>query len=319
MKRICLGFLLIIGQAITLYGQDHYRQDFLKALSTLPDLKTCEAAYGFIACKNHSCDVYTQTKADLTKANNELIALENATSGSMGYAPGPMMNPEEAKKMQEKLKEMTPEERKQWAMQMQNSQNGMAAGNPHANKDLNNQQVMDAVRIVTDQKNRDARDTTTPADYSSQYMAIEAKFGTHKADVLKKFQAASGTTNDPSSNAHYDIGETARDEQAARYDRALETYKKNMLPIYDSEMLEKLRCVIQTKQSLIQKYTPIEQQIALTHYTDDAKEPINKLNLIMGHLNVLQKVTQDMHSYEDVLSQYAGQYAKLMGLDPAKK
>jgi hypothetical protein len=316
MKKTFLSLLLLISQAIALYGQDHYRQDFLSALSKLPDMKTCEAAYSFVACKNHSCDVYAATKADLTKAHNELVALQIANNAAItGNTSAPMMNPEEAKKLQEKLKTMTPEERKQWAMQ--NAQSMMPTGNVHASRDMNSPQVTEAVRVVTERMEKDMQDIAKPTDYSSQFAAIEAKFKPQKNEAIKKFQTAARTTDDPSTGRG-GLGE-ASDEEIARYDKAFELFKKTVVPIYSNEMIEKLRCVIQTDQSLVKKYKPIEEQIALTHYIDDAKEPSNRGHLIMGHMNVLQTLRRNMDFYEDILFQYASQYATLMGLDPVKK
>jgi hypothetical protein len=324
MKKACLSFLLIISRVIVLYGQDHHRQDFLSALSKLPDIKTCEAAYSFIACKNHSCDVYTATRADLMKAHKELVALQLANQGAItGTTSAAMMNPEEAKKLQEKLKKMTPEEKQQWAMQ--NAQNMMANANVHANKDMNNQQVTEAVRIVTEQEERDTKDIssqmekniTSPTYYSSRFTAIEAKFKPQKDEAIKKYQTVTHSTDDPSTG-RTGLGEASK-EEIARYDKAFESFKKTVVPIYNSEMNEKLTCVLQTNQILIQKYKPTEEQIALTHYVDDAKESSNREHLITGHSGVLQRVTWNMDSYQDVLFQYANQYARLMGLEPVKE
>jgi len=316
MKKVCLSILLMASQVIVLNGQDHYRQDFLSAFSKLPNSKTCEAVYNFFACKNHSCDVYVATKTDLTKAYKELVAIQLANNDAItGNTSAPMMNPEEAKKLQEQMKKMTPEEKQRWAMQY--AQSMMPAGKVHANRDMNNQQVMEAVRIVTEQQEKDMQDITKPTDYSSQFTAIEAKFKPQKNEALKKFQTVTGTTDDPSTGPS-GLGE-ARGEEIARYNKALELFKKTVVPIYNSEMIEKLGCVLQTQQTLTQEYSPIEEQIGLTHYLDDAKESSNKGHLVMGHINVLQKVTKNMEFYEDVLYQYASQYAILMRLDPVKK
>ena len=317
MKTTCLSFLLIISQVIVLYGQDHYRQNFLSALSKLPDIKTCEAAYSFTACKNHSCDVYTATRVELSKALKELVALKLKNDGAIsGGTAAAMMNPEEAKKLQEKLEKMTDEEKQQWAMQ--NAQRMMAGANVHANRDMNNQQVTEAVRIVTEQDQKDMKDidVTKASDYSSPFMVIEAKFKPQKDEAVKKFQTTTHTTDDPSAFRAFGEGSA---EEIAKYEKAVEAFKKTAVPIYDREMMEKLGYIVQKNQSLTKKYKPIEEQIALTHYSDDAKEPSNKGFLITGHSGVLQNVTRNMDSYENVLFQYASQYAKMMGLEPVKE
>jgi hypothetical protein len=318
MKKACLSFLLIISQVIVLYGQDHYRQDFLSALSKLPDIKTCEAAYSFTACKNHSCDVYTATRVELWKALKELVALKLKNDGAIsGGTAAAMMNPEEAKKLQEKLEKMTDEEKQQWAMQ--NAQRMMAGANAHANRDMNNQQVTEAVRIVTEQDQKDLKDidVTKANDYSSQFIAIEAKFKPQKDEAIKKYQTATRSTDDPSTGRTG--GGEASEEEIARYNKAFEVFKKTVVPIYNREMIEKLGCLIQLNQSFIQKYRPIEQQIALTHYVDDAKESVNRARLIMAHQGILQHVTGNMDPYQDVLFQYANKYAQLMSLEPVKE
>jgi uncharacterized protein YdiU (UPF0061 family) len=101
-------------------------------------------------------------------------------------------------------------------------------------------------------------------------------------------------------------------EEAARFEKAVEEYKKTVLPMYNSEMNEKLNCVMQAEHGLVSTYTLVEEKLASTGYGDDAQEPSNKLHLIVAHLNVLQKVKTDIDIFAQVLSQYADQYAALM-------
>ncbi len=317
MKKIIIAIFFIVNFAIVLHGQNNYKQDFLLALDKIPEIKNCEAAYNFLACKNNSCDVYKTTKTTLAKAYKELLNLQIANNASItGSTPTSMMSPDEAKKLSEQMKKMTPEERKQWAMQ--NAKNFLPATNVHVNKDMNNQQVTEAVQFVTKQQEIDMQDINKLPEYLSVFKEIEAKYKPRKDEVLKRFQSASGTTFDPSYSTQYILGE-ASEEEIAEYNKALTEYKKNIVPIYDNEMNEKLRCVIQTKQNIITKYKQVEEKIALTHYIDDAKEPSNRGHLIMGHLNVLQKVRDTMDLYEGVMHEYANQYSHLLNLEPVKK
>jgi hypothetical protein len=76
---------------------------------------------------------------------------------------------------------------------------------------------------------------------------------------------------------------------------------------------------MQAEQGLVPTYTLVEEKLASTDYSDDAQEPVNKLHLIMAHLNVLQKVRTNMEIFAEVLSQYADQYAALMKIPSVKE
>ena len=108
-------------------------------------------------------------------------------------------------------------------------------------------------------------------------------------------------------------------EEAAKFEKAIEDYRKTVLPIYNSEMKEKLNCVLQGEQDLVTTYTPLEVKIASTDYGDDAQEPVNKQHLIMAHVSVLQKVKTNVDIFEEVLSKYADQYAALMKIKSVKE
>jgi hypothetical protein len=286
------------------------------AFSKQPDIKDCEAAYSFLCCKDDICAVFNASKASLEKAYEELTALQVATNNAAMSSSTPTMNAEDAKMLSEKLKKMTKEEKKQWAMQ--NAKNFMPTTAVHVNKDIDNQPVNEAVKCVTDQQTKDIQKFNALTEFRSQLDAIEKNYKPKVEEVLKKFQAVTRTTYDPSSSMLYGLGEM-NDEEAARFEKAVGEYKKTVLPIYNNEMKEKLNCVLQAEQALVPTYTPVEGKIASTHYGDDAQETVNKMHLYAGHINVLQKVKTYIGIFEEILSDYADQYAALMKIKSAKE
>jgi hypothetical protein len=301
---------------MSLFAQVEYKQNFLLALSKQPEIKNCEAAYTFLCCKNDICAVFNATKATLAKAYEELIAIQLATSNAAMSPATSTMNAEDGKKLSEKLKKMTKEEKRQWAMQ--NAQNYMPSPTVRVNKDINNQPVTEAVKCVTDQQEKDLKSMNMSTDYTVQFNTVEQKYKPKIEEALKKFQTVTRTEYSPSSPGPYIFGEYS-DEEAARFNKAVEEYKKTVLPMYNSEMNEKLNCVMQAEQGLVPTYTLVEEKLASTDYSDDAQEPVNKLHLIMAHLNVLQKVRTNMEIFAEVLSQYADQYAALMKIPSVKE
>ena len=316
MKKIIILALALCCYAISLDAQVQYKQNFLLAISKQPDIKDCEAAYSFMCCKDDICAVFNATKTKLAKAFEELTAMQVALNNSMISPSAPAMNAEDAKKLSEQLEKMTEEEKKQWAMQ--NAKNYMPSMTGHMNKDIDNQPVTEAVKCVTDQQAKDLESMNLATNYTVQFNTIEQKNKPNIEKALKKFQTATRTTDSPSSPDPYHLGEFS-DEDAARYKKAVEEYKKIVLPIYNSEMIEKINCVMQAEQGLVLTYTLVEEKIASTDYGDDAQEPVNKQHLIMAHINVLQKVKTNIDIFEEVLSQYADQYAALMKIRSVKE
>jgi len=313
MRKITGMALALCCYAMSLFAQAEYKQNFLLAFSKQPDSKNCEAAYTFLCCKNDICAVFNATKATLTKAQEELSAIQLATGNTAMSPATSTMNAEDAKTLSEKLDKMTEEEKQQWAMQ--NAQNYMPSTTAHVNKDIDNQPVTEAVKCVTDQQAKVLESMNLTTDYYTvstvQFNTVEQKYKPKIEEALKKFQTITRTTDSPSSPDPFFLGEMSS-EEAARFEKAVEEYKKTVLPMYNSEMNEKLNCVMQAEQSLVSTYTLVEEKLASTGYGDDAQEPSNKLHLIMAHLNVLQKVKTDIDIFAQVLSQYAEQYAALM-------
>lgn len=309
MRKIAGTALALCCYAMSLFAQVEYKQNFLLAFSKQPEIKNCEAAYTFLCCKNDMCAVFDTTKATLAKAYEELIAIQLATSNAVMSPATSTMNAEDGKKLSEKLKKMTKEEKRQWAMQ--NAQNYMPSPTVRVNNDINNQPVTEAVKCVTDQQAKDLKSMNLTTDYTVQFSTVEQKYKPKIEEALKKFQTVTRTEYSPSSPGPYILGEYS-DEEAARFNKAVEEYKKTVLPIYNSEMNEKINLLMQAEQGLVPTYTLVEEKLASTDYSDDAQEPVNKLHLIMAHLNVLQKVRTNMEIFAEVLSQYADQYAALM-------
>lgn len=316
MRKIAVVVLAMFMYVGLLHCQMEYKQNFLLVFNKQPDIKTSEAAYNFLTCKANACVDFNAMKATLTKAFEELSTMQS-TVGNAAISPStPMMSQEEAAKLSEKLKNMTEEEKRQWAMQ--NARNYTPSAGAHVNRDMNNQPVNDAVKCVTDQQANDLQARNFMIDFTPQFKEIEDTYKPKKDAALKKFQTTTGTTYDPSSSFPYGIGE-ASEREIAKFNKEVEEYKTTVLPIYNNEMKQKLDSVIQSEQRLVPIYGTVEEKIALTHYADDAREPVNKMHLIGGHLNVLQKVQRHIEVYEGILSDYAEWYAALMKIKSVKE
>jgi hypothetical protein len=316
MKYIVIVVLALSCFAISLDAQVEYKQNFLLSFSKQPDIKNCEAAYSFMCCKDDICAVLNGTKAMLSKAYEELTTMQIALNNSMVSSSAPVMNAENAKKLSEQLKNMTKEEKQRWAMQ--NAKNYMPSTTVHVNKDIDNQPVNDAVQCVTDQQAKDIQNINASTDIRLQFGTIENKYKPKTEEALRKFRVAARPTDTLSSPYSYFLGEMSN-EEAARFEKAVGEYRKTVLPIFTSEMKEKLSCVLKREQDIMLTYTPVEEKIALTNYGDDAQETTNKMHLITGHTGVLQNVRMNIDLFEEILSSYADQYAALMGIKSVKE
>jgi hypothetical protein len=316
MRNMIAVAFAMVGYIGSLQGQTEYKRNFLSAFDTQPEIKTCEAAYRFMLCKDNVCAGFNAAREVLAKASEEL-ALMQSSVGQAAVSPAtPAMTPEEARKLSDRLKSMSQAERQQWAVENANKYSPQASA--HVNKDMNNRPVNEAVKCVTDQQESDLQEKNFFIDFTTRFRAIEEKYKSQKDDALKKFQTATGTTTDPSSSFEYVFGE-ASDEEAAKFNSALELYRSTILPIENNEMREKLDTLLQAEHHLVRTYGPVEDKIALTHYTDDALEPANKLQLIGGHSNVLRKVQSVLEEYHRVVSEYSDRYAAVMRLKPANE
>jgi hypothetical protein len=308
--------LILCCLNVSLHAQVVYKQNFLLAFRKQPVINDCETAYSFLSCKHDVCTVFNAAKANLAKAHEELTAMQIAANNAAMPSSTSTMTAEDGKKLSEKLKNMTKEEKRQWAMQ--NAKNFMPSAAAHANKDMDNQPVTDAVNSVVERQTKDIKNIGPATDINMQFVAIEKKYQPKKEDALKRFQLITRTTYDPSSSMVYVLGESSEAE-AARFDKAVEEYKKSVTPIYNSEMREKFTCILQSEHSTDSTYTLLEGKIAATQYGDNAQEPVNKMHLIAGHMSVLQKVRTTIGVFEQILSEYADKYAALMKIMPVKE
>jgi hypothetical protein len=316
MKKLTTISVILIGQFCFIYGQNSYKFDFLPSLKKIPDVKTCEAAYNFFACKDNSCEGYRTTKVNISKAFKDIVAVQNANGNEMTAGVNPVsMSPEESKALSEKLDKMTPEEKQQWAMQ--NAQSYMNMGTAHANQDVDNAVVNDAVDYVKKQQQDDIKNILKPVDLPSQFNTIEDKYKKQKTDLLKAFQLATKTDYDPLWPHNYVFGE-ANAQEAEKFDKEVKDYIKKILPVYNAEMNDKLAFLATLKQNLVTKYTTTEDKIAKTHYADDAMETMNKNLLLSEHQTVLSKVMDNIQNFEDVFIQYANIYADFQKIEHVK-
>jgi hypothetical protein len=316
MKKIVIIVLALSCFAVLLDAQVAYKQNFLLSFSKQPDIKTCEAAYSFACCNNDVCAAFLATKAALMKALEELTAVQVALNNATVSSSAPAITAEDGKKLAAQLKNMTPEEKQRWAMQ--NAKNFMPKAALHVNKDMDNQPVTDAVKCVTDQQAKDLQNFNALNELRMKIGAIEKKYESKKEEAVKTFQSVTGTLYDPSSTIVYAVGEMS-DAEGAKFEKAVGEYRKTILPLYNSELSDKLMCVRQAEQELVSTYMPIEEKIASTNYADQAQENSNKMHLIMGHMNVLQKVKTTIDMFDEIFSRAADQYAALMKAVPVKE
>ena len=316
MKKVVIVALVFFCCPGVLDAQVEYKQNFLSAFRKQPDIKDCEAAYIFLCCDNDICAVFNTTKTSLIKSYEELTALQLTAGNSAMPSSTPTVSADDGKALAEKLKKMTKEEKMRWAMQ--NAKNFMPSAAMHANRDMDNEPVNDAVKCITDRQAKDMQQINALSEFGKKLDAIEKKYASKKDEARNDFKAATNTEYDPASPSPYIFGE-ASDEQIAGFNKAVGVYQKAMLPMYNSEMKEKLNSVLQAEKDLVAAYSPIEEKIALTNYTDDAQEPSNKMHLIMGHMNVLQQVKTKIDTFEAIISDFAGQYSALMKIKSVKE
>lgn len=317
--------VFFLGQFCLIYGQDGYKQNILNLLKKLPEIKSCENSYNFFGCKNNSCNDFKAAKSSMDKALKDVGAVQLATNNALTSSaqPGTTMTPEQADALSKKLDKMTDEEKQQWAMQ--NAQAMMNTGAAHANQDAGNDVVNDAVDYITKQRDQetkqmqqDLRDHNNPNDLSAQLKKIEDKYLSQKNAILKTLQDALGDKNLTLSNYMYAGGE-ASDAEIARQTKAVNDFRKNIMPVYDAELIDKLSYIKTLGQNVVTKYSILEQKVGATHYGDDAEEAINKNHLYMAQQTVISKVMEIFGNYEDVLGGYADEYAKMQNIQPVKK
>ena len=114
-------------------------------------------------------------------------------------------------------------------------------------------------------------------------------------------------------------GGEASDAEIARQTKAVTDFEKNIIPVYDAELIDKLSYIKTLGQNVVSKYSTFEQKVIATHYGDDAEEAINKNHLYMAQQTVISKVMEIFGNYEDVLGDYANEFAKFQHKEQVKK
>jgi hypothetical protein len=310
MKKTGLLFVLALSQFCLLYGQDAYKQNFLNLFKSLPEIKTCEDSYNFTRCADNSCKAYKAAGESMTAALKDLMYAQIDVNNSI-TAASPMgnMTPDQAKELSEKVKKMTPAEKQQWAMQYaQGMMNNAPAA--HVNRDIDNTVVNDAVEYITGRLEEEMKALPNPTEVPEYLMTIENKYQPQKETLLKTFQTTSGVNHDPASSSPYIFGE-ASDAQIARYNKALNDWKKSITEVYNAEMNEKTGYVMTKIRDLVAKYSTTEEKIGATHYGDDAGETVNKSHLYNAHRAVLEKVMGLYNSFDSILKDYSARYSQL--------
>ena len=317
MKKILTTAFFICATFFLIYSQNGYKMNFLDLLKKIPEIKSCENSYNFFKCSNNSCKDYKSAKNTIETAGKELSNAQLTISNSVTPGqPTTTMSEKDGKALQEKLSKMSDAEKQQWAMQ--NAQSYMNPGAGHVNQDAGNDVVNDAVNYVTKQQQEDMKDAMIPNDLSAQLKKIEDKYQSQKNAILKTLQDALGDKNVTLSTYSYGSGE-ASDAEIARQTKAINDFKKNITPVYNAELNDKLAYLKTLNQNLIAKYNMLEEKIAATHYADDAEEATNKSPLLMMHQNILNRVNENLSAFEDLILEYANIYADMQKVERVKE
>jgi hypothetical protein len=313
MKKAAFFTILFFVSSFLLFPQNSYKQDYLPFLKKIPEIKSIEAVYRFYDCSDNSCNTYKTAKAKLDIALKDLTAAELAVNNSMTTgSPGSPMTEEEANALSEKLAKMTPEEQQAWAMQ--NAIGAMGGVSVHSNQDKDNEAVNDAVEYSKEKSAQDyeslkKQGVNMKSDemiIQEQLNLIENKYKQQKESLKKALDAVCGG------------GGEASEQEIEKCNKAYAEYKKNITPVYNAELNEKLTYIAKLVADLTAKYINAESKVAATHYGDDALEPINK-NLIIGmQKEVLLRVMQVYNYFEIITLDFANNYTELEKVDQVK-
>jgi len=312
MKKT-FSIILAALSLIAVKAQNNYKQDFLPMMNKVPaNVTTAEASYNFMACKDKSCNEFINVQSIQLKANNELSAIQ--ASASMSAVPGGGMSQDEMKKMAKKMETMSDAEKQAFAMQMAMSASAPA---PRANQDMNNAVVTDAAQYLANLQEKTMSDLNRAAGIGTQMDSISQAFKPKKDALVKKFRSESKTEHDPMMGQVYVFGE-ATEQEIARYNAAMATFKKDIAPVLNDELNEKIKFLNKYRQAIIADYRTAENKIMATHYADDAKEPSNRGFIFSAHMKILQNVMTYFKQYESVLMNTATQYATIFGKEQVK-
>jgi hypothetical protein len=316
MKKSSLILICLCSQLYFVNGQNNYKQNILDLLKKYPEIKSCDNSYSFFNCKDNSCNNYKSAKLTLNSAIKDIANAQVAMNSSLtGGQTGTAMNQEDGAALQEKLSKMSDAEKQQWAMQ--NAGNFMNATNMRPNQDMDNTVVNDALDIVRKQQQEDMKIAAVPNNLPENFNQIDKKYKPQTDALLKTFQAASGTNYDPMWQSSYVFGETSQ-QDVDRFNKALAEYMKNIYPLLNAEINEKMVCVKNSNQDLVTRYKIVEEKIAATLYGDDALEAVNKNSLLQMQQTIINKVFENFEIFETMILTYANTYAALQKIAEVK-
>jgi DNA-binding sugar fermentation-stimulating protein len=267
-------------------------------------MKSCEEAYQYMKSKGTPYQDFMKAKARMEKAVEELSLIQASANQSMAEGGKSMMNPADAKSLQEKLSKMSDEEKRQWAMQ--NAKNFMPTQAAHVNQDINNKVVTETAQYLAELEAQEMESINAEVKTGQQIQAIEAKY--------QPLMEQESKDHDWGQYAGGEGGISP--EMEKKYAQEHAAYRKHMTELYTKEMNEKLAVYNASVQNLIAKYKIAAQKIESTHYGDDAKEPANRNRIIHVHSLIATRVLSALMPFENVFKSFAENYVRLYELEP---
>jgi hypothetical protein len=307
VKRWYVVIVLFFIQGHIVLGQANYKFNFLTLFDKIPVIKSCEEDYQFMKSKGPVYQDYMKAKARIQQAVEELTVLQVAANQSVAEAGKSMMNPADAKSLQEKLSKMSKEEKRQWAMQ--NAKNFMPTQEVHVNQDMNNKVVTETTQYLAELEAKEMESINADVKIGQQIQAIEVKY-----------QPLIEQESKDHNWGQYIGGEGGiSPEMEKKYAQEHELYRKHMSALYNKELNEKLAVYNASAQNVIAKYKIAAQKIESTNYGDDAKEPVNRNRIIHFHGLIGSRVMSALIPFENVFKSFADNYVNLYELEPIDK
>ncbi len=304
VKRWCILTVIFLIQVLCAQGQNNYKFNFLTLLDKIPVVKSFEGDYQFMKSKGPAYQDYMKAKARVQQAVEELTVLQIAANQSVAEAGKSMMNPADAKSLQEKLSKMSKEEKRQWAMQ--NAKNFIPTQEAHVNQDMNNKVVTETAQYLAELEANEMESINDEVKIGQQIQAIEVKY-----------QPLIDQESKDHNWGQYIGGEGGiSPEMEKKYAQEHEVYRKHMSALYNKELNEKLAVYNASVQNVTAKYKIAAQKIESTHYGDDAKEPVNHNRIIHFHGLIGSRVMSALIPFENVFKSFADNYVSLYELEP---
>ena len=304
VKRWYGVLVLLLIQGYSVQGQNNYKFNCLTLFDKIPALKTCENAYRYVTTKGTPYQDFMKAKDRIQKTVDELSALQAAANQAMVGGGKSMMNPADARAIKDKLKNMSAEEKKQWAMQ--NAKDFMPAQAAHVNQDMNNKIVTEVVQYLAELEQREM-----------EMLDAQVKAGNRIAEIETKYKPLREAESKEHDWGQYigEIGEVTP-EMEKKWAQEHEAYRKHMSDLFTKEMNEKLDIYNTMVKSLVGKYSIAMKKIESTGYGDDAKEPVNRQRIIHNHRLIASHVMGALIPFEDLFAQYAENHRQLYDLEP---